>query len=465
MHQIVSKAMRFAPLLTTRMQESSNALRAILPAIFSALVACCTTALILAKGIPLGPDGWAYLEGSVSLKAGLGYTYFGGQSIEAFPPLTSAVLSVLQVPLGSTGYSLFVILVLLAALNAFTWTYLITTLSERSQLSSSAIAALTIALYTSLCYRTLLAEHLSLPLAATTLVVLASLRDAAPRSSTTRIAFLIFFCALLLLTKNSNVAIVFAVSTLTFFVTSGNRISRLIVALSVAGCPVLIWIIVRTLLGQSGSHSVSLNAGKYSTIQYLAQVFVGYLKELGPLAPYAAVGFFAYVVALTRPPQALSNASAYDRRYSTLGRLESIARTMFLPLSALIYTLALIALFNVVYINDTPSGRFLWVPSFCVLTYYLAAGATTATRSHRALMTVLYLLFSYKALYWLYAFARCFETLGLPALHSDTAQLVHMNTMVDPLHFSQPVEYIGRTSLISPPDFPWIDRAYEQPIP
>lgn len=58
---------------------------------------------MLSIGITLGPDGWAYWEGSVSIIRGSGYSYFGGQTIVAFPPLFSMALSLAQSAFGVSG--------------------------------------------------------------------------------------------------------------------------------------------------------------------------------------------------------------------------------------------------------------------------------------------------------------------------------------------------------------------------
>jgi hypothetical protein len=44
-------------------------------------------------GIELNADGWAYWQGAQSIADGLGYRYFSGDPIDAWPPLYSLYLS------------------------------------------------------------------------------------------------------------------------------------------------------------------------------------------------------------------------------------------------------------------------------------------------------------------------------------------------------------------------------------
>src|SRR5688572_30912156 len=92
-----------------------------LPALAS-LLSALGAVLLLRRGIVMGPDSWGYWEASVSLRERGTYTYFGGQRLQAFPPLFALWLAAVQAVLGVSARSLIVSQVALAAAAAWQWT-------------------------------------------------------------------------------------------------------------------------------------------------------------------------------------------------------------------------------------------------------------------------------------------------------------------------------------------------------
>lgn len=58
------------------------------------------------RGIELSPDGWAFWQGAVSLTEGLGYSYFSGNPIVAWPPGYSGFLALAMSVFGPSSESL-----------------------------------------------------------------------------------------------------------------------------------------------------------------------------------------------------------------------------------------------------------------------------------------------------------------------------------------------------------------------
>ena len=103
--------------------------RFLLPTL-AGFVGAAFSAGLLRKGVVLGPDSWAYWEGSVSLLERGQYTYFGGEPVTNYPPLFSAVLALLQLGLGVSVRTLAVALALFAAAGSFAWMSLFAALTR-----------------------------------------------------------------------------------------------------------------------------------------------------------------------------------------------------------------------------------------------------------------------------------------------------------------------------------------------
>ncbi len=91
----------------------------IFPALVSALIAGVLSWTFNYHGVFMGPDSWAYWEGSVSLLEGFGYRHFWGRPLTEWPPFYSSYLALVQKFFGISGFSLVLSLIFLAAGSAF----------------------------------------------------------------------------------------------------------------------------------------------------------------------------------------------------------------------------------------------------------------------------------------------------------------------------------------------------------
>jgi hypothetical protein len=138
-----------------------------------------------------------------------------------------------------------------------------------------------------------------------------------------------------------------------------------------------------------------------------------------------------------------------------LGRLalsggEAARQTSAVAILALLATACTAILFNLTWVHDELRGRFLWpLPLVALGSIAVAASRSTPGRSRRlALVTVLVI-----------ALAAGRAGVGVErVLRNPLAVDVTPSTTLRVDHVDQPAVAIGHRTLISPPDFPWIDR-------
>src|SRR5262245_48546051 len=82
-------------------------------------------------GIGLEPDGWASWQGAVSINDGLGYRYFSGNEIVAWPPLYSFYLAAWISLLGPTGLGLIIANGVLITAQSMVWVWLVAKLADQ----------------------------------------------------------------------------------------------------------------------------------------------------------------------------------------------------------------------------------------------------------------------------------------------------------------------------------------------
>lgn len=129
----------------------------------------------------MGPDSWAYWEGSVSLLEAGRYAYFGGEPITSFPPLFSWVLALFQSALGVSVRTLAVAVVTLVAAASAALLYAVVTSSQPRVGLVDALAAAYIPATLAVYAQVLLSEtlwHALVPLLV--LAALASVPPGAP---------------------------------------------------------------------------------------------------------------------------------------------------------------------------------------------------------------------------------------------------------------------------------------------
>ena len=129
------------------------------------MLAALGAALLLRRGIVMGPDSWAYWEASVSLRERGSYAYFGGQRVVAFPPLFAVWLAGVQAVLGVSARTLVLSQAFLAGCAAWQWTQLYRELAGPARTRiADALAGLAVAAALAVSAQTLLSESLWLAL-------------------------------------------------------------------------------------------------------------------------------------------------------------------------------------------------------------------------------------------------------------------------------------------------------------
>ncbi|HEV2105992.1 MAG TPA: hypothetical protein VGU27_09705, partial [Candidatus Eisenbacteria bacterium] len=406
-------------------------------------------AALLARGLELTPDGWAYWESGVSLLTGHGYAYFGGQPIRAFPPLFSLLVAGFSAALGVSGLTLIVLLAALAAASGYAWTRLYAALAGAGQAGGPwpLLFALYVALSVAGWSQALLADTLGLALLGATLFPLARLCATPPAAAGPGAAFrgrdalgLALGLTALLLTRNAALAFV-AAAAVVALVCVGGSWRRLAVLVATAAPVAAAWY-AQARLGQTHAHALGAGLAPFTPADYLWQLATG-LAELfaHPLlgagswaAAAVAVAAFGWALARVRP-----GAPAGSRA------------TLALAATALLATAALYAMFNLTRVHDALRGRFLWhLP--LVLTGTLAvalSGPATgwARRWAGAAMVLLVLLQA-----GLVGVELCRVWTG-----ARVPDVLPMDT-IRPGHVDAPPVAAGRLRIVSPPTYPWIVR-------
>ncbi|MFI5371035.1 MAG: hypothetical protein ACHQ52_05700 [Candidatus Eisenbacteria bacterium] len=419
-------------------------------ALISASLAAVTMALLLARGMILTPDGWAYWEGAVSMLAGRGYTYFGGQPIHAFPPAFSALLAVVSAGIGVSGATLALVLVGLAAAAAFAWTSVYARLCGDGP--GSGAGKTLIATYVAVCVggwnQALLADTLGIVLLGAVAWWVA--RGAAAQApATTDLIGLAIALVALVLTRNSGLAFLPAVVVVLWIGARRASIARRLAILT-AGLllPLAMAWVIGAALGQTRVRVVAPGRALYTMSDYAQQLANGFadlvahpvLRAGKWLVTTAAVMAFVWAIAPLR--------AAGDARARAALAVAAVG---------LLGTAALWALFNLTWVHDELRGRFLWhLPLILIGTVAVASSRAPATRARRVAILAAWLLVVLEI-------ARVGVTVsgtwtGRRMMDADLA------TTIRPDYVDRPPLSLGRSTLVSPPTFPGIDRHYAHPV-
>ena len=410
----------------------------------SAAVASGLSWLINRTGITFTPDSWSYWEGSVSLLAGDGYVYFGGQPIVSFAPLFSCVLAAAQAIGGVSGNTLIWFTVGMAAITAVVWTGFLRKSFPRESAGQLCVwlAAAYLALFIGTHYTSLFADTMLLPLLGLGLGFTLSATRAAGPHYALLIGGLIATLSVALLLKNSTVAFLPAFMAMLLAAEKPLRV-RLISAASVAAAAVP-WIAVRLLLGQGGSHPTSAG-GVYTPSEYAGQLVSDVANRFGPLSfgfGYALLAIAVGVVIYGLQP-----------RFRNLPWHQPLVLT---SLFAVVSSLTLFALFNATTaIHDRLGGRFLWhVPLAIVIAVAIVGSNATSRTVQRTCIALLAVVVTLQA-------ARsgryAWERNTTPAEGVITAEMA-----LSPSHVPGPDIIRDGKTVIAPPDFPWVDRSYRR---
>jgi hypothetical protein len=397
------------------------------PALAAALAAGAALAL-LRRGVVMGPDSWAYWEGSVSLLERSTYTYFGGQRVYAFPPLFALWLAGVQAVLGVSARTLIVAQVFLAACAAWRWQrlYQLTAGAERSWIADG-LAALFIAATLAVSAQTLLSEALWLALLPVALrLALEHGTGRHPASDALRLGLTVLA---LLLCRNVTVALLPAVLLLAVLATPREQRARRAAAVAVAqGGAAVGWLAVRHALGQSSAHAVG--TGQASLAALAGQTLAGLAEALGPARFHAGALLLAAAAAVC--------ATAWLRK-DDAGRLVAFAALGLAGQAAL---------FALTYVAEPIRGRFLVFAALLVAIAVLSAARTDGGFPGRAALAV-------GAAITAVAVLRVGVKVRLAGVEQPA---VGWRTTVSSRYWSGPPQPRGALVLTAPPSYPWIDR-------
>lgn len=410
----------------------------------SATLAAVITFLMLRPGVNVEPDGWAYWEGSVSLLNGLGFRYFGGQPIVDFPPLFPTVLMLIQSVFGVSGATLAGTLVGLAGFTAFLWCRLLVRLTSLHPLPivPRLAGALYIPAFIGVYYTNLLSETLFLALIAAVLLCLTRIpQDLSGRGAWKWLAASALAATALLMTRNSGVAFMPGFALVVFLrLERCGLLKRIVIAAVTTGLPCAIWSLTRGMMKQLHSHPPS-GLARYTALDYLRQAFGDLAYRLGPN--------WGYLGALLLLAALVTLSLFFIRRANPASPTHQAARHVLVVAAAAACTL--FALFNLTWIADPFSGRFIWYMPL-TLAVSLASGATVAPRSLGKCLCLGLLI------------ALLLIQIGRTGWHirnrltTPPVTNVHGNDTISPEYYDQPPVQRGTRTLISPSNFPWIKR-------
>ena len=230
--------------------------------LFAGLLAVLIYVLSLRSGIEVNADGWAYWQGGQSIADGLGYRYFSGHPIVAWPPLYSLYLSAWIKLWGPEAFVLIVSNGVLIFLQSVAWTLLCYLFVKGHQSEGSLkYVAIYIALTTSLYERGALAHNLFY-------AILPVFIGASWKAKRLGLA-----CAsgvALVESHISGLAYVAAAALMVLFNGRGPLPNRAISALAILLAPTLALTLTAWRLDQFGGHP--MEGGRFSIAQNLLQV-------------------------------------------------------------------------------------------------------------------------------------------------------------------------------------------------
>lgn len=408
----------------------------------------CATSIslsLLSNGFTLSPDGWTYWECSVSMLTGDGYSFFGGQPIEVFPPLFPLYLAATQWLFGVGASTVIGSVALLAGVTASIWCNLLLLLSRRMKknIVASILAAIFLSAFVGVYFTYVLSETLLLPLLG--LLLTAVFHWNAPTARWPHLGGMWFLATLMLLTRNSATAFIPGFA-LAIFLKQNARdnterrslLSRLATAAATMLVPLSFWFTIRGLLGQLGSHPIGTTAN-FTPTEYAVQLFNDLSIRLGPETLFIGWILLGTSVVLI----AIAVCSS---------RITVELRSLLLMNG--IGVVVLFVLFNVTWINDPLSGRFLWFVPMTLVIALVPLSWPDDKRPSPVAITVLLLISMVQV-------QRTSEHVWRRFTQPVTHTVLPSYT-IHPDHMSKPPETVGKQILISPPEFSArIDREFD----
>jgi hypothetical protein len=420
------------------------------------------TALILRHGILSTPDGWGYWQGSVSLLQHRGFTYFFADTpILDWVPLYSIYLLAWQYCFGVSGAVIIAANVALAAAAGVGWCMLFQKLvcmcgDELGRSRTYALAGGTafIAVALPLQYTSLAAESLVMALLPVLIIsTLNAMHALWGRAFVANVLIATASSTLLLLAHNRCIAFALASSILIVRQGGRERFARILAASVVSGVAIILWTVVRHVLGQSEDHRPGIGLAAYSAAQYFWQLIGSVSKLLGRRAVNQVVVWaviFGQLLFMLHPKWMMRDGTVRVRR---------CVRTIwgFALLSiAFIYLM-----FNFSWVSDPLTGRF---PAYLVLLIVPPAIiCAAALGSPKLVVAASFVLLMMPAMYLVKP-----VEMGVPFLLAavDRGDVPHPASMfcIRPWHSIRrdvtalPVVKSGDHLIIPPPFEPWFSK-------
>jgi hypothetical protein len=415
-----------------------------------ALLAGAIALVTMRHGIVLTPDSWAYWEGSVSILSGHGYQYFGAVGIADFPPLFALLLSAVQAVFGVSGAALIGTVSFLAAATTYVWCYIIFYFTHGTHRANAAgyLAAASISLYLGARFHVLWSETLMLALLGVLVFLIVRRADSLKsQRSAPRLLVMSFVLTLMLLTRNAAVVFwpPFALIVTLEVYRSGSSVKRKLATVPIVLAPLLVWYLVGVIMGLKGTQRLILG-GKYSPVDYGAQMLSGLAAEFGPTSKGIGYAVLAAVVACL--------VLAFWRS----GDSPLAAKRMgYVAVFGIVSLVGLFVLFNLTAIYDPLKTRFLWHIPLMTLTVLGALATVQRRRSwvRFALLGALLMLL-------VCAGGRVYSVIRASASGWGERGIA-ANETIQPDYYGGGADLIqGDHVLISPLEIPWLHRS---PLP
>ena len=338
------------------------------------ILASLIYALLRRTGIEVNADGWAYWQGAQSIADGMGYRYFSGDPIVAWPPLYSLYLSAWIKLGGSEAFVLILANGVLIFLQGVAWTLLcFLFVKDRLQPGALKYVAVYIALTVALYEGAVLAHNLFY----TILPIFIGASWMTIHHEGRREPYIALTCALgiaLVESHISGVVYLAATSLMVIVLGTGGLQNRVLSALAILAVPVVALALTAWGLGQLDGHPIE--GARFNLIQNLLQVAKG-------------IGFFV----LLRSGQSLGWICAL-LVFAILGLYAFELKTKHLPFVLIFagFSLSLLGVaFSVTWLNGFVSkSRHLLI--FPLLMIPIFVSYLLSSRTPMARMAALFVL-------------------------------------------------------------------------
>ena len=338
------------------------------------LISAILTFVLLRHGIVATSDSWAYWEGSVSIVERGTYSLLDGDKagVRWWPPGFSIYLASVQAIFGTTGASLVLAMCLLAFMNSVTWvafSYSCFLAGEVSKSESARpalaflLGTLFVVIFVALCSVDLYANFLLLLLFGILLNLLLRIPGTRSWHYGALVVIISVTCCAALLTHNSSVAFCSAAGLVLLCEPSRPFYQRLSACCVCVLASVSFWVAVRIVLRQGSSHHFGTSAFSFPTYVY---------QSISGLGVFFLP--FSFSFASKAANLALGSVIALFSVWGALAINDSTRYRERIPFIVVcVYYLSLLLLFNVIWVSDPMSGRFLWLiplgllPAVCIL--------------------------------------------------------------------------------------------------